>query len=830
MEEMKTPEVQLQVAGLNLAISQKIGDAIADDVLDPDLAVNYPDPPPDEICDGDEALDEPEDPDATHVDVDDYTPESYDEYLLAEILLPHDGEFKTARVRNRVKDKDGRPVGKRNANPLLDTREYEVEFPDGSVDALQVNLIAENMFSQIDNEGRSYAILQEIVDHRKNGHALTADDGFYTAKNGRRHAKQTTRGWEILVEWKDGTSSWLPMKDIKESNPLELAEYAKANKIVSEPAFAWWVQTVLRRRDRIINKVASRYWKKTHKYGVELPHSVKEALAIDDRTGTQFWRLAIEKEMKNVMAAFEFNDEDKIPIGYKHITCHMVFDIKSDLTRKARLVGGGHQTEVPKESTYSSVVSRDSVRIAFLYAALNDLDILSADVQNAYLNAPTKEKLYTTAGLEFGSNNVNRPVLIVRALYGLRSSGARWREHMASTLRDGGYVSCKADPDVWLRPMTKPNGDTYWEYALCYVDDILIISHKPQEAMDYLSSKYKLKEGSVKEPDSYLGADIKKWNIESSADPTKTRWAMSSDTYVKRAVADVERELMQIDERLATKVTTPIHLGYRPELDTTAELDPKRASYYQGLIGVLRWITELGRIDILVAVAMLSRHSVAPRRGHLEQVFHIFAYLKRYERSTMVFDDNLPHFDETRFVRCDWTEFYPGAKEVEPPNAPELRGKSITMSCYVDADHAGCRATRRSHSGILIFLNRAPILWYSKRQNTVETSTFGSEYVAAKTAVEMIEGLRYKLRMMGIPVAGATNFFCDNESVVKSSVRPESTLKKKHNAIAYHRVREAQAADIIRVAWEPTDSNLADLLTKVLPGPKLRTLIAQILW
>jgi hypothetical protein len=158
---------------------------------------------------------------------------------------------------------------------------------------------------------------------------------------------------------------------------------------------------------------------------------------------------------------------------------------------------------------------------------------------------------------------------------------------MASTLRDGGYASCKADPDVWLRPMAKPNGDTYWEYALCYVDDILIISHKPQEAMDYLSSKYKLKEGSVKELDSYLGADIKKWNIDNSADPTKTRWAMSSDTYVKRAVADVERELLQIDERLATKVTTPIHLGYRPELDTTPELDPKRASYYQGLIGVL---------------------------------------------------------------------------------------------------------------------------------------------------------------------------------------------------------------------------------------------------
>jgi hypothetical protein len=163
MEEMQTPKVQLQVAGLNLAIPQKIGDTIADHVLDPDLAVNYPDPPPDEIFNSDEALDEPEDPDATHIDANDYTPKLYDEYLLAEILLPHDGEFKTAHVCNWVKDKDGRPVGKRNANPLLDTREYEVKFPNGSIDALQVNIIAENMFSQINNEGQSYAILQEIL-------------------------------------------------------------------------------------------------------------------------------------------------------------------------------------------------------------------------------------------------------------------------------------------------------------------------------------------------------------------------------------------------------------------------------------------------------------------------------------------------------------------------------------------------------------------------------------------------------------------------------------------------------------------------------------------
>ena len=126
-------------------------------------------------------------------------------------------------------------------------------------------------------------------------------------------------------------------------------------------------------------------------------------------------------------------------------------------------------------------------------------------------------------------------------------------------------------------------------------------------------------------------------------------------------------------------------------------------------------------------------------------------------------------------------------------NAPEPRGKSVVMSSFVDADHAGCRVTRRSHTGVIIFLNRAPVVWFSKRQNTVEASTFGSEFIAAKIAVELIEGLRYKLRMMGVPLDGPANVFCDNEAVVKNTTQPESTLKKKHNAIAYCRVREAQA-------------------------------------
>jgi hypothetical protein len=230
---------------------------------------------------------------------------------------------------------------------------------------------------------------------------------------------------------------------LKESYPAQVAEYAIVNKIAEQPAFAWRVPYVLRKREWIIQKVKPRYWKRTHKYGVELRRN----------TGTSFWTDVIEKEMKNVLPAFEFRDDDVMPPGFKKIDCHMVFDVKLDLRRASN----GPQ----KESVYSSVVSRDSVRLAFLIAELNDLEILSADVQNAYLNAPTKERIYTIAGPEFGQGKEGRPVMIVRALYGLQSSGARWHDHLAATLRDAGFKACKADTNVWMRPAVKADGSKY---------------------------------------------------------------------------------------------------------------------------------------------------------------------------------------------------------------------------------------------------------------------------------------------------------------------------------------------------------------------------------
>ena len=143
----------------------------------------------------------------------------------------------------------------------------------------------------------------------------------------------------------------------------------------------------------------------------------------------------------------------------------------------------------------------------------------------------------------------------------------------------------------------------------------------------------------------------------------------------------------------------------------------------------------------------------------------------------------------------------------------------------MDADHVGNQITRQSHTGVLVSMCRVPILWYSKQQNTFDTSTFGSKFIAAKTTTEMIQTLQYKLCLLGIPIDGPTIMVCDNKAVVCNSTIPESTLKKKHVAICYHHVQEACALGMIQIAKEDGATNLADVLTKSLPGPRLRDLI-----
>jgi hypothetical protein len=276
-----------------------------------------------------------------------------------------------------------------------------------------------------------------------------------------------------------------------------------------------------------------------------------------------------------------------------------------------------------------------------------------------------------------------------------------------------------------------------------------------------------------------------------------------------------------------------MHLIYRPELDATPELSPQEAAHYQSLIGILRWIVELGRVDICLEVSMMSSHLVLPRVGHLEQVFHIFAHLKKYHNTEIVYDPSDPVIDEAQFDAKEWasSEFgHLDGEEELPPNMPEPRGQGFVISSKVDADHASDSVTRRSRTGFLVWINSCLVYFLSKKQTSVETSSFGSEFVAMKQCCEYLRGLRYKLRMMGIAVNGPCYISGDNQSVLANTTEPGSTLKKKSQSIAYHFVREGVAKDEWRTSYVNTHENEADLLTKLLPaGAKRRGFVRNLL-
>lgn len=763
-------------------------------------------------------------------EADDFTPEVLeDTYVNMEIALPRDeGGPQYAKVTKRLRDANGIPIGTANDNPILDTRIYEVEYLDGHRASLTANTIAENLFAQVDEEGNRFVLLDAIMDHRVDGTQVTKDQEFIRRGERGLVRRETTKGWEILIQWKDGSSTWELLKDVKESYPVQMAEYAVQKKISKEPAFAWWVPHTLKKKQRIISKVKSKYWQRTHKFGIRIPKNVEEARRFDRENGDTLWWEAICKEMKNVRIAFEEwkGEASELPPGYQKINCHIVFDIKmgENFRRKARMVAGGHMTETPSTLTYSSVVSRDSVRIALMIAALNDLKVLACDIQNAYLTAPCREKVWTIAGPEFGPEDCGKKMLIVRALYGLKSSGAAFRSFLADTIYELGFIPSKADPDVWMRPAIKEDGFKYWEYLLIYVDDCLCVSHAPEKVLKRIQGEgFTLKDGKMEPPDTYLGATL----TTMTNDEGTECWAMSSDKYCAAMIQNVEDVLQKKGLRLPSKCVTPLRSGYKPELDCTGELKADGLQWYQEMIGSLRWAVEIGRVDILLEVSVMSKYLAMPREGHLEQVLHIMGYLKCHKKLRLMFDSSCPKVDERWFTTYDWEEFYRDAEEAIPSNMPEPRGREVIISCFVDANHAGDVVDRRSQTGVLIFVNRAPIHWYSKRQATVEVSTFGAEFCALRIATEMIESLRYKLRMFGVPIDGSANVFCDNESVYKNTTIPESVLKKKHHSIAYHRCREAVAAGTIRVAKQGTTKNLADLFTKVLTAARRSFLLER---
>jgi hypothetical protein len=358
-----------------------------------------------------------------------------------------------------------------------------------------------------------------------------------------------------------------------------------ARDIREEPAFAWWVPYVLRKWDVIVSAVNSRVQKTSHKYGIELPSSMKNAIEIDRKNGNTFWQDALVEEMGNVCVAFEILGLNaKAPPGWHKASGHIVFGVKMDFTWKARWVKDGHKTPDSTTSSFAGVVSRDSIHISLTYAALLGLTVIGADIRNAYLQDPSSEKHFIICGPEFVIENEGRVALIWRALYGDKVAGHDFWHHLQDCMGQLGFSSLHADLDVWLWLLKQSTGEEYYKYVLLYINKILIISKNAGTVLQKeIDQHFVLQEESIGPLPQYLGGKLCEVTLENG---TKA-WAFGSCQYLQAAICNMEDHHAKTGEKLPYKAPTLLSSRYHPEIDVSPELGDTDSSYFHSLVGVL---------------------------------------------------------------------------------------------------------------------------------------------------------------------------------------------------------------------------------------------------
>jgi len=309
------------------------------------------------------------------------------------------------------------------------------------------------------------------------------------------------------------------------------------------------------------------------------------------------------------------------------------------------------------------------------------------------------------------------------------------------------------------------------------VDDLALGMHDPVAFTEILKAKYKFHMKGTGPLAFHLGADFYR--------DSDGILCMAPKKYIERLIGNYEQ---MFGEKPRTNVYSPLEKNDHPELDDSELLDAEGTSQYQSLIGSLQWAITLGRLDIATAVMTMSGFRAAPRRGHLDRVRRICGYISKMKHGMLKFRVHEPDYSDLPEKDYDWFHIYGDVTELLPTDAPKPLGKPVTFTHYVDANLYHDAINGHSVKGVLHLIIATPIEWYSKKQNTVETATYGSEFVAARTCVEQIIDLRNTLCYLGVPVREKGYMFGDNESVVNSASTPHAKLHKRHTALSFHRV------------------------------------------
>jgi hypothetical protein len=519
-------------------------------------------------------------------------------------------------------------------------------------------------------------------------------------------------------------------------------------------------------------------WILTTGFDKDEPNTVQEALSGPQR---QQWKKAMDRELDNLRMK-ETWQAVKAPQDRAKIGARWVLKIKRDaegniIKYKARLVAKGY-SQIPGidfEETYAPVGRTTSLRILLAISSTLDLEVYQADVEGAYLNGKLDIDIY----MEYPEGVKPKPgcdaLLLKKSLYGLKQSGRTWWIELGNKLATLGFERLESDWGLYVKPQT-PMEDLV--LILVYVDDF-VIAARTTTVIQYLLKKLKgfWKLSEMGEISTILGMKV-------TRNRTIRKAWVTQPAYIDRLL-----------ERF------PQHLNYRTKAAPLPKIsednsEPIPLTPYQEIIGCLQWLAGCTRPDISFAASYLARYTANPTENHWELALRTTSYLAH-----------------TRTVGL----------ALGGPN-------QVTLSGWVDADWAGCHDTRRSTTGYLFKINNSPIVWSSKRQQTVSTSTVEAEYIAITEAAKEALWLRNLLKELGFEniVTEATVLHTDNQGAIRLAINPSTHQRTKHIDIRHHLIRELIHNKSIALEYVTTGEQQADILTKPLPGPRHSSNLIQL--
>lgn len=505
-----------------------------------------------------------------------------------------------------------------------------------------------------------------------------------------------------------------------------------------------------------------RYWKKYPSEGMAnsataptIPANFDQAMLVPEAPK---WKEAIDKELGAVKRTGSMVYVKDLPAGHQAIKCRWVFKIKPANEQepeiyKARLVAQGFRQRlgIDYDETYAAVAKMTSFRILVALAAAHNTRLTKLDVANAFLESDIDSDVYIHPPQGLPQHGFFK---LKKALYGLKQSPRLFQQTLAAEFRKLGFHPTTSDCCIYVHPHSKTR-------ILTVVDDCVIEGNDEamrQRIEQRLKERFKIK--AFNSVEIFIGIQLKH---------TSTHITLHQAQFIELLLERFNMEGCKIANTPAS--ATP-QQGYSPPLAP--------GNGYRQLIGSLIYLMAT-RPDICSSVVSLSRHLENPTEAHMQAAKRVLRYLAGTTHKGV--------------------SFRKGHKD----------NKLVVFS---DSDWAGCKETRRSTSGFLVYFAGGPISFKSKLQPTTALSSCEAEYVALTLAVKDILFMHQLFKELGVDIITPTMMFGDNSAAIALAKNPVNHQRTKHIDIKHHFLREHIARETIKLAYVPTKHNLADILTK----------------